>query len=414
MPETPPAASVELRIEKLVAGGDGLARLDGLVVLVSGTAPGDRVEAEIVERRKGFGRARVLRVVEPGPDRREPPCPHAATCGGCSLQHLEDAAGRRARVAATLETLTRVGRLDALPPPRVIAGDAWGFRLRTRLHLEAEASGVRLGFVGRDGRSLVEIERCPVMLPALDAALPTLRARLGALTGLAWGRHEVDACVGDDGTLAALLDGRPIEGVSEGPVEATVAGEAYRFDPGSFFQAHRGLLDALVAEVTGPGGFVPGQPGAGAPGAEPDATPAVELYAGAGLFTVPLARQRAQLVAVESDPRAARRLRENLARRGLAHVKVVEKPVEKWIDRLAAAPGDVWVDPPRTGLPSLVRRVLVERPPRRLTYVSCDPATLARDLAALSPVLAVRSLAFLDLFPQTGHIEVVAHLARAT
>jgi 23S rRNA (uracil1939-C5)-methyltransferase len=174
------------------------------------------------------------------------------------------------------------------------------------------------------------------------------------------------------------------------------AGEfTYAYDARCFFQAHRGLLPRLIATAVG----------------EWKGETAYDLFCGVGLFTLPLARRYARVVGVEGDRVAARYARNNARRHRLGGVEVAATAVEGWVADLPAGADRVLVDPPRTGLPAAVRRALLDRRPARLTYVSCDPATLARDLAILRRAYAIESVTFLDLFPQTGHLETVVQMA---
>jgi 23S rRNA (uracil1939-C5)-methyltransferase len=206
--------------------------------------------------------------------------------------------------------------------------------------------------------------------------------------------RRVDLAAGDGGTLTAAP---MVAGLPSGEVALTVGESVYRYDAGCFFQAHRGLLGRLVELVVGDD-----QDSAGA---------ACDLYAGVGLFALPLARRYGKVVAVEGDRTAARYARINARRNKLANVEVVARAVESWLSALPSDVARVVVDPPRAGLTEPVRAALLARRPRRLTYVSCHPATLARDLAALAAAFTVSSVTAIDLFPQTGHLETVVQLA---
>jgi 23S rRNA (uracil1939-C5)-methyltransferase len=188
-----------------------------------------------------------------------------------------------------------------------------------------------------------------------------------------------------------------VEGLPHGAVTTRVGEFEYSHDAGCFFQGHRGLLPRLVEAVLG-------DPDAG--GGEL----AVDLYAGVGLFTLPLARRFERVVAVEGDRLAARYGKINARRNRANNVAVVHRAVESWVRELPEVCDRVVVDPPRTGLAPAVTAALTGRPPRAVTYVSCHPAALARDLVLLAPTFEVREVILVDLFPQTGHIEAVVRL----
>jgi 23S rRNA (uracil1939-C5)-methyltransferase len=381
---------LEVTIERLVAGGEGLARYEGVPIFVQRTAPGDRVRVRLVERRPDYGRAEVVELLAPGPGRREPPCPHFAECGGCDLQHLEDRLQVRLKAEAVRETLLRIGRVDVPAAFEVVAGDMWGYRLRTQLHTGTDEQGrPQVGYFARRSQKLVPVRVCPILAPPLEALLPLLTEQLGEDPPA-----RLDLVVGDGDQISAA----PVVGeLPHGEVTLTIGGFAYRLDARCFFQGHRTLVGKLVERAVG----------------EWRGELAVDLYAGVGLFSLPLAQRYGRVTAVEGDRIAARYARGNARRHRLPQVEVVGQAVESWVRQLPAGVDRVLVDPPRAGLGAAVRQAVIERLPARLTYVSCHPATLARDLRALLPAYRFESLALFDLFPQSGHMEAVAQLVRA-
>lgn len=383
---------LELTIEKLVAGGDGLGRFEGIPIFVARSAPGDRVRVRLVERRPDYGRAEIVELLAAGPGRREPPCPYFSRCGGCDLQHLEDATQTRLKAEALLETLRRISGL-AIPEPRaIVAGRAWGYRLRTQIHARAAGSGFETGYFARRSRDLVAVASCPVLVPDLEREVATLARRLpkGAPSRL-------DLASGDGGQVSYAP---VVEGLPHPELKRRIGSFEYRFDARCFFQGHAGLLEELVEVVVGP----------------TTGETAADLYGGVGLFALPLARRHAKVVLVEGDRIAARFARKNARAStpdGLPGLEIVNQAVESWVaGGLVENLDRIVVDPPRDGLAAIVRKVLVSRPPRRLTYVSCHPAALGRDLRELSERFTIESLVLLDLFPQTGHMEVCVQLVR--
>jgi len=380
--------SVELRIDELAAGGDGVGRgPDGRVFFVPFTAPGDRVRVQVTQSRARFVRARVESLLEPGPQRADPVCPVFGSCGGCAWQHLTYAAQLAAKARILEDALRRIGRL-APPGPIAIAPSpsAYGYRSRTRVLVEAG----RVGYRRRRSHVLCATTRCPVLLPALDEKLHELAQRPPRQDGeweLAWGDGQARAA-----SLAAPGRER---------VSLEVAGERIGVSPGVFAQSNALLLPRLAARLlacAGTGGS------------------ALELYAGAGCFTLPLARRFERLVALEADPDAVRDLHANLRDAGIAHVDVLGETLERALERDALAPlapEALVLDPPRAGLPEGAVEALARLAPARIVYLSCDPATLARDLALwLARGWALRSIEGFDLFPQTPHIEALALLER--
>ena len=368
------AETIEVRIEKLVYGGDGFGRVDGQAVFVAGTAPGDLVRARVVERKKGFLRAEPVELLEPGPGRREPPCPLADRCGGCQLQHVDYATQVAAKGEFVREALVRIGRFDVQEPVRVHAlpEHELGYRVRATAHTARTREGRLFGFYGPRSHRIVDVPSCPLFVPELDAEWQRVRAEEPPR-----GATEVEVSAGD---------------------EATLDGVRYQYGPGAFFQVNRHMLGALVQ---------------GAIGDDPGGRLAVDLYAGVGLFTIPLARRFERVVAVEGNRRAAEYARRNAEENGAANVDVVVEPVERWLSRAAPGADLALLDPPRTGLGPGGAEALARLAPLRIVYVSCDPATLARDLSALVDAgYELDSVEAYDLFPQTFHVEAIARLTK--
>jgi 23S rRNA (uracil1939-C5)-methyltransferase len=378
----------EVVVEKLVAGGEGLARLEGVPLFIPRSAPGDRLRVKLVERHVDYGRAVIVEVLEPGPARRPDPYPELSPTGICDLQHLDDAAQPRLKAEAVRETLARLGRIELPRQIEVLAGDPWRYRLRTQVHTEAGAApgAVRVGYHARNTHEVVPVASCPLLVPELDELLGQLPERLaGSL------HRRLDLAAGDEGalTVAPLVEGLP-----HGEISMSVGGLSYAYDARCFFQVHRQLLPRLVEVAIGTweGGA------------------AFDLYGGVGLFALALAQRYDRVVSVEADRIATRYARTNARRNRLLQVESVGQVVESWIAALPDRPERVLVDPPRAGLTGRVRQALAARRAQRLTYVSCDAATLARDLRFLDPAYRVESVHLLDLFPQTGHMEAVVQL----
>ncbi len=378
---------LELTIDQIVAGGEGLGRFEGIPIFVPRSAPGDRLTVELVERRADFGRAEIVEILTPGAGRRQPPCPHFERCGGCDFQHLEEATQLKYKVAAVREALRRIGGIGAPPEVEVLAGPAWGYRRRTQLQIaESPERGFQTGYFGRRSHQLVAVDSCPVLAAPLEELLPKLPTLLQS-----GGPRRIDLLLGDEQQIAVAP---PIAGLPGGRLRITVGEFQYQLDARCFFQGHLQLSAELVDRAIGPwsGEF------------------AFDLYAGVGLFSLPLAHRYSRVTAVESDRIATRYARANAKQRPDAAIEVIGQSVDSWIEQLPQGASRVLVDPPRAGLSSRVVSLLTIRRPERLTYVSCNAATLARDLKRLVKTYELRSLVLLDLFPQTGHMEVVAQL----
>ena len=383
------AAPIEVAIESLAAGGEGVAHdANGRVVFVPLAAPGDRLRVRVVEEHTRFARAEIEAVLEPGPARVAPRCPVFGSCGGCAWQHVDYAAQVEAKRTILRDALARIGGV-AVPEIEFVASpQPYGYRGRARVL----AQHGEVGFRKRRSHEVCAITSCPLLVPPLDAALAEFAARAPAEEG------EWELALGNDGAVrVASLAGRTESG---NRVVLRAAGESIEVSSGVFAQANALLLDALAQTVLDAAG---------------QGSEALELFAGAGFFTLGLARRFARVVAVESDAAAAVDLAHNCER--LGNVRVVESRAETALDdprALRLAPEVVVLDPPRGGIGVRATEQMARLGAQRIVHVSCDPATLARDLGVLARKRwsLVRVIGF-DLFPQTPHVEAVAVLERA-
>jgi len=406
-------APLELTVEALGASGDGVAFDHGRAMDVPGALPGERVRLTL--HRDGPAVERL----SDSPERVAPLCPVFERCGGCTLQHASATLQRDTRLAALRRALPAA--LRELPVAWHPSPTPFGWRTRARLAWESDRVGVRLGHRARRSRAVVDTRACPVLVPGLEAALPAVAEALSRIVGAG----EVSLALGHDGapvasvhvargaldprayTLCEALVASGFAGAALWAPEASVPfvkgkpdpvtvggdGEPLTLGLDGFAQAHGALNLALADAVV--------------TGARADGKKVLELYAGAGNFTVALARRAASVVAVESDPSATRALRDNLRARSLENVTVRDEPAE----RCAGVRADVVVlDPPRTGAREVCESLAAKPFAKTLVYVSCDPPTLGRDLGALSQRYEVSALAAFEMFPHTGHVEVVATL----
>jgi 23S rRNA (uracil1939-C5)-methyltransferase len=377
---------VELRIESLAAGGDGVGHLpDGRIVFVPFTAPGDRVRVRLVESRARFARARVDDLLEAGPARATPVCPVFGSCGGCAWQHVAYAAQLEAKRSILVEALRRIGGLREPGPIQIVPSPSeYAYRARARVRVEAG----RVGYLRRRSHALCPVRRCPVLVPELEERLRELAADPPAQDG------EWELASGAAGVRAA-----PVASERAPRIELEVGGRRIGVSSGVFAQSNALLLEELAARVGAAAG---------------SGRLAVELFAGAGFLTVGLAQRFDRVVAVEGDPAAVRDLHANLAGAGSTRVEVVGESVERALARLAGLRPDALVlDPPRSGLPRGAAAEVAAVEPSRIVYLACDPATLARDLAELcARGYALHAALGIDLFPQTPHLEALATLER--
>ena len=421
MRDGPDAAAIDVEIAALTNGREGLARHEGKVVFVPGVAPGDRVRVRIVEPHATWSRAEVIALHGHGPAYRAPPCPWVGACGGCPWQQVTYEAQLAAKDRNVHDALARIGGVTAARPLPIVAAPAeWAYRRRIRLHVDPDR---RLGYRAARSHALVEIDACAIADARISALLAPARRLVAALaTGLDALELVVDDAghvvlsatargpfrPRDTGTLHRFVAATPgVAGIllrgrgwrrRVGQVRLTIrpeaAGPPIAQDPDSFSQVNPEANRLLVAAVVG----------MAAP-----ATRALDLHCGAGNLSLALARAGVAVLGVDRDRAAVAAARAAAARAGLAERARFEvaDAVAGLADDAARGVELVILDPPRTGAPDVVAALARLRSPRVL-YVSCDPATLARDARTLAGAgYAVDRVQPLDLFPQTEHVETI-------
>jgi 23S rRNA (uracil1939-C5)-methyltransferase len=428
---------MQLKIEKLIYGGDGLARLPadehgrGKTVFVPFSLEGEELEGQIVEEKPGFARARIERLLSPSPDRVAPACPYFLRCGGCQYQHASYAHQLKAKAGILVETLRRTAKLELPCELQVHPSPEWNYRNRTRVRVQSDPE-FALGYYKFHSHELLPIEQCPISSPSINRAIAAMweAGRAGKIPQTI---REIEVFAdSEDARLLVELYSEPQSSVAQAEelarnfekIDASVIGVTafkpatqfteprklvtlrspdleyrtkfanYRVSSGAFFQVNRFLIDELVAIITeGESGQL-----------------TLDLYAGVGLFSAVLAKSFAQVIAVEASQTSLSDLRHNVPQ----EVKAVLATTEQYLGQASGIRPDlVVVDPPRSGLGEKVVRSLAKLDAPRITYVSCDPSTLARDLRMLVGFgYRVVRAHLIDLFPQTFHIETVFHLAR--
>jgi 23S rRNA (uracil1939-C5)-methyltransferase len=449
----PPDTSFTLTLTSIAHGGPALGRHEGKVIFVHYALPGETVRVEITDDRGRYAFARLLEVVAAAPERAEPPCPHFGLCGGCQWQHIAYAAQLRFKREIVADQLARLAGLRDVPVAETVASPApWNYRNHARFvpvarPLPAEqraetpgpenvpatetpvappgegasgepGAGAALGFHALQSHAVVPIRECHIIAPALaelyaSLAVDPVEHRLIALelrTGVRTGDTLVAFETEDDvppeiesnlPVSAALLleDGTAATLVGDTAITEELGGRAFRISPASFFQANTEVAERLVATVLAELALEP-------------AARVLDAYCGVGLFSAFIAPRCARLVGIEAGPSAVADFAANLDE--FDNVAVYEGLVEDVLPALLAegeAFDRVVLDPPRTGCTPDALAALVAARPGRIVYVSCDVATLARDLKRLVAAgYAVRAVQPFDMFPQTYHVEVVATL----
>ncbi len=408
----------------LVASGEAVLETEQGLVFVPGVLPGERALVRLLPKKGRVRRGHLLRVEVEAPERVAPPCAHASRCGGCPMMHASLSLQRAKKLAFLRAALTKAGVHADLPIASLEAADTLGYRRRARLSFCAHGAGVDIGFKRERSGTVVTVDACAVLVPVLSDALADVRDALApSLVGqgeiqLALGQaHRPVAVIRTDepqpqrlyAACERLVDERGFAGVAlfaagasapatfGDPTERGVGvdGAPLRGTVGGFSQAHLGMNDTLARAVVEL--------------AQTSEARVLELYAGHGNLSVALAPGAAHYTAVEQDPAAVEAARENLSARAIPAKLVVadatQYPAKGALDVLV-------LDPPRGGAPGVLAR-FAQRKPKRIVYVSCDPATLGRDLGeALGAGYRVARALCVEMFPHTAELESVVLLTR--
>jgi 23S rRNA (uracil1939-C5)-methyltransferase len=433
---------LQLTIEKLVYGGDGLARLPadeqgpGKAVFLPFVLEGERIEASLVEQKRGFARGRAQTILQASSQRVEPHCPYFQRCGGCHYQHVSYEHQVEIKVAILKENLRRIAKVELETEITIHPSPPWNYRNRTRLKVRALPE-FALGYYRFNSHELLPVEQCPVSSPLINRAIAFFW-QMGRAGGVPDGIHEIEFFTnGDDtqilieatcepdvpstpirewaadfprtlaeiagitvfkarpSTMGRAPDMKHVATSGAGELSYQTSGASFRVSAGAFFQVNRHLINELVKIVT-----------QGSSG-----NTALDLYAGVGLFSTILGRGFAQVIAVE----ASQTSHADILHNSPANVKAIRTSTADFLRSTSGKlrPELVVMDPPRSGLGESVVQSIVGLGAHKMTYISCDPATASRDLGGLlSAGYRIEQVHLVDLFPQTYHLESVFHLTR--
>ncbi len=433
---------MQVKIEKLVYGGDGLAREGETALFVPFVVPGEEIEVEITGRKKKLVRGQINRLLKSAPERIAPACPHFGVCGGCNYQHISYEAQLAYKEQILRETLRRIGRIDWTGPIAIHRSPSWEYRNRAQWTVRANearssrqnASTASVGYFRSHSSELCPVRTCLIISPRLLSVFQALRdtfstgALPNAIRGIEAFADASDAevlmnvaCSSFPRAPEALLQkiqqivpsaksillqdaaGSRMSLLGPGFLNYEVLQKKFRVGHLSFFQVNRFLIEEMASTVCNLAGH---------------GELAFDLYAGVGLFARFLSNNFIETIAVEDNVAAARDL-ETVAAAGSHSITVHNKPAGSFLadwhrKRSARVPDVIVADPPRAGLETEAVHPIMAVASRKLVYVSCDPSTLARDLAKLcSSAYTLRELHLFDMFPQAYHIESIAFLERA-
>ena len=381
---------LEVKIEKIVPGGFGLAFAENLTVFVALAAPGDRLRVKINQVKAKTAFAEIAGIIESSPDRQEPPCVYFGRCGGCDFQQMDYAAQLRAKVAIIKDCLARIGKIDYEPEIKIIGSPReLDYRARVQWHVDARRR--KIGYFRRHSHDVIDVKVCPIITPELQTILTELRETIEWETF--WSeRIEIEAA--NAGETVSVYSSEIVEPTEE--LSFDLNGNRYFYDATTFFQGNPLLIEQLIETAT-----------QGASGAA-----ALDLYCGVGLFTLPLAKKFESVVGVEAYGKAIDFAEKSVENARAENVRLAREDVSEWLKQNLAEKIDfVLLDPPRAGTEKEIVESLLEIKPAEISYVSCEPSTLARDLRVLcGGGYRIESIVALDLFPQTHHVEAVVRL----
>ena len=363
--------------------GEGVARLpDGRVVFINGAARADLLEIKLTEKRNRSVRGEILRILEPSPYRIEPVCPHYYICGGCDFRHITYEEEKRAKLQRVNDAMQRIGKLSLQASHVLSTGQIDGYRNKAVLHSNADAADA-IGFYARQSHKIININRCLLLKDDLNAALLSLTTRLP---------NNISDHSSCDFTLRTGRNGL------EPPLEEELDGLI--FDVSGFFQINTGAAMLLCQEARKFASIKPNET-------------LFDLYCGVGLLTLFVGRDARYALGVEINPGAVDAARRNALRNRLAHIEFMHSDAAKFHFDGASKekqmlkttnPDCVIVDPPRKGLSSEAVRSIINLSPKRIVYISCDPASLARDIRMISGY-AAKDISIIDMFPRTANVE---------
>ncbi len=365
-----------VEIEKVVAGGEGLGRYDGRVVFVPFTCAGDVVRVKPRQIKKKFIKGDLVEILTPSPQRISPKCPHFTQCGGCDYQHISYSSQLQIKQNEVFEAFKKIGKIDLGTVPEIIASQEWEYRNRARLHLFKNKNGWSAGFKRYRSHAIEPIKKCPILVPEINEKI----------NAESW--NKIDAPeVKLFGHSSSLYEGPKVFDIEFGDKNIFLSNQV-------FFQSNLSLLPSLIEFAVG--------------GEQGDV--AMDLYSGVGLFSLYLQDSFKKVIAVEVNKKC-----QNIAGNHLRDsVERYYKPVEEWVTHNNNMTVDLLlVDPPRQGIESSAMDHLKRIDANKIVYVSCDPATMARDIAILQESgYGISDLKVFDMFPQTSHIETVAKLEK--
>ncbi len=419
---------IEGTIETLAFGGEGILRYQGFVIFVPFTAPGDQITCEVTEIRSSYGKGKLVSIVIPSTERIQPFCPYFGRCGGCQLQHLSTSAQDDYKVNAVVDALSRISQIVFPPPHFIPATLKWEYRRHITLHLKASKDGFIAGYIGSDHVSLIVIEACPIFISESESILQEIQSFLSTLTSPEVLEGKLTVLKNNKGKyillfkfsshmsfepfMAFLKRNVSVAGIIlQTNRERKVAGHVeceftfedllFHYSPESFVQNHPEQSSKIyrkVCELIG----------------DSNSKTILDLYCGFGVTSLLLANHGHQVIGIESNPHAIHLAKKNASVNQLDKCTFVRGDVEKTLPQQypSLKPDTIVINPPRVGMAKKAVDQVIRYQARECIYISCMPATLARDLKYfLKAGYQINSVYIYDMFPQTAHVETLVHLS---
>jgi 23S rRNA (uracil1939-C5)-methyltransferase len=387
-----PGKILDVKIEKIVPNGFGLAFAENLTIFVSLAAAGDQVRVRLNQIKGKTAFAEIVEIIEPSSERIKPLCVYFGRCGGCDFQQLNYESQLKAKVGIIKDCLTRIGKINFAGEIKIIGSPQdFGYRSRAQWHVNTRTQ--RIGYFRRNSHDVIDVETCPILTAELQKTLTDLR---GEIEWQSFWSEKVEIEAANVGEKVSIYSAELVEPTEE--ISFVLGENRYFYDARSFFQGNLFLVEALVETALG----------------DARGKIALDLYCGVGLFTLPLARKFEKVFGVEANEKAIESAKKNIENARLENTEVFAESVGEWLVENEEKLSDidfVLLDPPRSGTEKETIENILRIKPKQISYVSCEPSTLARDLRILcESVYEIESITALDLFPQTHHIETVVRL----
>lgn len=381
---------LRVKIEKIVPNGFGMAFAENLTVFVPLSAAGDELFVKINQLKGKTAFAEIVEIIQPSIDRIEPPCKYFGRCGGCDFQQMPYEKQLEAKVGIIKDSLQRIGKIELKEEIKVIASPKkFAYRSRVRWHVDTKRR--KIGYYQRNSHNVIDIKECPIITSRLQEILDELRE---TIEWESFWSNIIEIEAANSGEKVSIFSDEIIEPTEE--IEFRANGKSFFYNAQTFFQANKFLIEQLIETAIG-----------GAAGEN-----ALDLYSGVGLFTLPLAEHFKQVTAVEAHDRASDFAKMNVENAKLKNVNLKTESVNDFLTENEFENADfILLDPPRSGTEKETIQQIIKLAPKQISYVACEPSTLARDLRILTEKhYRIEQITAIDFFPQTHHIEMVVRL----